>query len=183
MRRLRWESGILLAASLLLNQGCSFKKEPRKASPQMMQPPPQLSPPEMPAANQTATQEIPTLPPPVDPPRPLKPRPVRRPVGNSANGVGAVQEPAAPAGLSPTLQPILGIQEIGNRNRKISQYLEKARSTVLRAERANPTSGERELIAQVRTFVQQAEEARRVDLVRAENLAERAEVLSRALVK
>jgi len=149
----------------------------------MMQPPPQLSPPEMPAANQTATQEIPTLPPPVDPPKPFKPRPVRRPVGNPLSGVGAVQEPAAPAGLPPTLQPILGIQEIGNRNRKISQYLEKARSTVLRAERANPSSGERELIAQVRTFVEQAEEARRVDLVRAENLAERAEVLSRALVK
>ncbi len=83
----------------------------------------------------------------------------------------------------PSLQPILGAKEVQERTQRIQQYLEKARLVVLRAERSNPDAKTRELIAQVRTFLQQAEDARRVDLVRAENLAERAEVLSRGLVR
>ncbi len=81
------------------------------------------------------------------------------------------------------MQPILGAKEVQERTQRIQQYLEKARLVVLRAERSNPDAKTKELISQVRTFLQQAEDARRVDLVRAENLAERAEVLSRGLVR
>ena len=184
----RWRSSAVLAASLLIQQGCLSKKPLRKATipnppvpqtrpPQMIAPPPQLPPPEMPIAVQR-TQELPTLPPPMEPPKPSRPRPVRRPTPADANAVVT-----APVAAPPTLQPILGTQEMVERNRRINLYLEKARTVILRAERANPSGSERELIAQVRTFAQQAEEARKVDLVRAENLAERAEVLSRGLVK
>lgn len=184
----RWRNSAVLAASLLFQQGCLFKKPPRKATipippapqagpPQMMAPPPQLPSPEMPVSVQAAP-ELPTLPPPIEAPKPVKPRPVRRPTPTTVNGVGPV-----PVAAPPTLQPILGSQEMVDRNRRINFYLEKARNMILRAERANPSGGEKELIAQVRTFAQQAEEARKVDLVRAENLAERAEVLSRGLVK
>ena len=184
----RWRSSAVLAASLLFQQGCLFKKPPRKATipvppapqtgpPPMMAAPPQLAPPEVPVSVHTA-EELPTLPPPIEAPKPAKPRPIRRPAPTIANGVGT-----APVVAPPTLQPILGSQEMVDRNRRINLYLEKARNMILRAERANPSGGEKELIAQVRTFAQQAEEARRVDLVRAENLAERAEVLSRGLAK
>ncbi len=184
----RWRSGAVLAASLLFQQGCLLKKPPRKATipvppapqagpPQMMAPPPQLPPPEMPVSEHAA-QELPTLPPPTEAPKPARPRPVRRPTPTNANGLGS-----APVAVPPTLQPILGSQEMGERNRRINLYLEKARTTISRAERSNPSGSEKELIAQVRTFAQQAEEARKVDLVRAENLAERAEVLSRGLTK
>jgi hypothetical protein len=90
-----------------------------------------------------------------------------------------VSTPAAP--IVPALQPILGNQEIGERNKRIASYLEKARQNVFRAERNRPNAQAAELIAQVKTFLQQAEDARKTDLVRAENLAERAEVLSRGL--
>ena len=184
----RWRSSAVLAASLLIQQGCLSKKPLRKATipnppvpqsgpPQMMAPPPQLPPAEMPVSVQT-TQDPPTLPPPMEAPKPARPRPVRRPTPTDANAVGT-----PPIAVPPTLQPILGSQEMVDRNRRINLYLEKARTMILRAERANPSGSERELIAQVRTFAQQAEEARKVDLVRAENLAERAEVLSRGLAR
>ncbi len=195
----RWRSGTLLAASLLLQQGCLFKKAPRKASivippspppgqPQIMAMPPQLPPPETVPPRQAA-QEIPTLPPPTSPSRRVTPRAARRPVPAAVGNPGVNPPPteSAPQGPGlanpPTLQPILGSEETVERNRRINQYLERTRGVIARAERSNPTFTERELIAQVRTYVQQAEEARRVDLVRAENLAERAEVLSRPLVK
>jgi hypothetical protein len=91
--------------------------------------------------------------------------------------------PALVPNPSPSLQPILGQKEIAARTQRIQQYLEKARLVVLRAERGNPDAKAKQLIGQVRTFLQQAEDARKVDLVRAENLAERAEVLSRGLVR
>jgi hypothetical protein len=75
----------------------------------------------------------------------------------------------------------LGQRETSERNKRIAAYLEKARLNVYRAERRRPEGSAQDLLTQVKTFVQQAEEARKTDLVRAENLAERAEVLSRGL--
>jgi len=206
MRRWRISRGLVLMASMLLEQACLFKKAPPKASivippaPQPQAPKPMAAPPQLPAeitTKQTVTAEgLPTLPPPVEAleaPKPVKPRPSRK-TGQTANPVEAHttppvaephENPTVQPGLipnpEPSLQPILGSREIQERTRRIQSYLEKARLTVLRAERSNPNGVQKELIAQVRTFLQQAEDARRVDLARAENLAERAEVLSRGL--
>lgn len=189
----------MLLAGMLVEQGCLFKKSPPKASivippapqaqpPQPLPPPPQL-PPSQPKPTEKATQ-VPQLPPPVAQPKPVKPKPARRaqvpastteapPVTETAPATG----PALVPNPSPSLQPILGQKEIAARTQRIQQYLEKARLVVLRAERGNPDAKAKQLIGQVRTFLQQAEDARKVDLVRAENLAERAEVLSRGLVR
>jgi ribose 1,5-bisphosphokinase PhnN len=43
--------------------------------------------------------------------------------------------------------------------------------------------GPAEMVNQIRTFIKQAEEARDTDLLRANNLAERAEVLAQELAK
>jgi hypothetical protein len=190
----------MLLAGMLVEQGCLFKKSPPKASivippapqvqpPQPLPPPPQL-PPSQPKPTDKAAQ-VPQLPPPIAQPKPVKPRPARKPqpapaVAAEAPPAGESLPASGPALVpnpSPSLQPILGQKEIAARTQRIQQYLEKARLVVLRAERGNPDAKAKQLIGQVRTFLQQAEDARKVDLVRAENLAERAEVLSRGLVR
>lgn len=203
MRNRRILKMVLLGSSLALEQSCWFKKEPRKATiviPPAPQPgpPPQLPPPPQVApANQVpllkGKAELPTLPIPASAEKPKKVRVARKPVpavGPGAvspadAGTAAAEPPVLPPISSPApapaLQPILATQEVSERSKRIQQYLERARTAVLKAERNKPDSRSKELIGQVRTFIQQAEESRRTDLVRAENLAERAEVLARGL--
>ncbi len=196
---------IAILAVSLLEESCLFKKEPRKAtiivppSPQPPPPNPLPAPPTLPAQSTGATLknagavagQVPELPAPPDTPEKKKPKPTRRAPANANTQQAPVETvvegssvgeaaPAAPV-LAPALQPILGPQEAAERNRRINAYLERARVSVYRAERAKPGAQAQDLIAQVRTFLQQAEEARKTDLARAENLAERAEVLSRGL--
>lgn len=190
--------GAVMLASMLVEQGCFFKKSPPKASivippapapkaPEPLPPPPHL-PPTKPET--TAAGEMPKLPAPGGA-KPQPARPARRVNGaGTAASAAEVPEESLPAptgplgpGTGPSLQPILGNREIQERSRRIQQYLDKARLAVLKAERSRPNEPQRQLIGQVKTFLQQAEDARRVDLVRAENLAERAEVLSRGLPK
>jgi hypothetical protein len=195
----RISGGSILLTSLLLEQSCLFRKSPPKASivippvPQPAAPQPMPMPPQLPPTDAKPVDEaaqVPELPPPAAPTAPAKARPARRispqapPVATETVVEGPTGNPPSltPSPL-PSLQPILGQQEAAERNRRIQQYLEKARLLVLRAERSNPDAATRQLIGQVRTFLQQADEARRVDLVRAENLAERAEVLSRGLTQ
>lgn len=196
-------SGMIVLAGMLLQQGCLFKRSPPKASivippapqPQAPQPlptPPQLSAPQA-KTGDGATQlpAPPTLPPPETPVQPVKPRPARKnsPVNAAGTEASVPTHPEAPIQSvplptpGPSLQPILGSREIHERNQRIQSYLDKARLIVLRAERSAQSEPQKQLIEQVRTFLQQAEDARKVDLMRAENLAERAEVLSRGLVK
>lgn len=183
-------AGMLLASTLVL-PGCFFKKSPPKASIVIPPAPPPASPaplPEPPVIEpskpKTEIGEIPKLPAPASAKPPAARPPRRRP---TATQPPVAAEPApeeaptpAPAPL-PSLQPILDKRETQQRNQRIQQYLDKARTAIARAERGGPAGQFRQLIGQVRTFVQQAEEARKTDLVRAENLAERAEVLSRGL--
>jgi hypothetical protein len=194
----RIHSAALILALSLAQQACLFKKEPRKATiivpptPQPPPPKPMAAPPSLPTQGGPALQSdgaVPELPAPAEEPAKKPKRPARRAGGNSpANTQQAPVEqqqqgeaPEQPAPVVPSLTPILGQRETSERNRRISAYLEKARLNVYRAERRRLDGSTQGLLTQVKTFVQQAEEARRSDLVRAENLAERAEVLSRGL--
>lgn len=187
-----------MLAVCLLGQSCFFKKSPRKAtiivppSPQPPPPQPLPAPPNLPPTQSGPTiksdSQVPTLPAPVEEPAKKRPRPPKRPpAGSAASQQAPVEhtEPAEPAAVPapavPALQPILAPKETTERNRRISAYLDKARVNVYRAERRKPDAQTAALLSQVKTFLQQAEEARKIDLVRAENLAERAEVLSRGL--
>ncbi len=63
-------------------------------------------------------------------------------------------------------------------DRQVGARIRRA-AALLRAVEGTPLSGEQAaLAAQVKTFLRQAEEARNTDLLRANNLAERAEVLA-----
>jgi hypothetical protein len=200
MKLLRIQSALAILAFSLVQQGCLFKKEPRKATiivpptPQPPPPKPMPAPPSLPNASGPTLQtdgQVPDLPAPTGQPSKKPQRPARRPAGAStANTQQApveqqqgesLETPNTPSPVVPSLTPILGQRETSERNKRIAAYLEKARLNVYRAERRRPDGAAQELLTQVKTFVQQAEEARKTDLVRAENLAERAEVLSRGL--
>lgn len=200
MQTLRLQSAVMMLAFGLLQQGCLFKKEPRKAtiivppSPQPPPPKPLPAPPNLPTQSGPTLQtdgQVPDLPAPAGQPAKKPQRPARRP-GASTNAntqqapveqqqAETPEQPNTPTPVAPSLTPILGQRETSERNKRIAAYLEKARLNVYRAERRRPEGSAQELLTQVKTFVQQAEEARKTDLVRAENLAERAEVLSRGL--
>ncbi len=203
---LRWRigGGVVMLLGMLTEQGCLFKKAPPKASivippaPQAQPPQPLPVPPQLPPSDAKPTVKsapLPTLPPPVVATKPPRARPAKKPTATPPvvaagtevtppqSGETPQTVPTSLPNPAPSLQPILGAKEIQERTQRIQQYLEKARLIVLRAERSNPNTEQKRLIAQVRTFLQQAEDARKVDLVRAENLAERAEVLSRGLTR
>lgn len=198
MRRWPMSGGLVVLAGLLVEPGCWFKKTPPKASivippaPQAKPPEPMPAPPQLPPSTpqpEDRAVAVPELPPPVMPSKPAKSRPARRAQQGGAEVPAAAPATETPASVPaaptpsalPSLQPILGPRETAERNQRIRQYLDKARLAVVRAERLKLDAAAKQLMAQVRTFVQQAEESRKVDLVRAENLAERAEVLSRGL--
>lgn len=201
-RRSKIQPAALLIACLVFEQSCLFKKSPPKATivippaPPPQPPAPLPAPPTLPPAETrpaARNAEIPTLPPPPSSKTPARKTPPRKTTATTkpaetqtnppAEAVAAPTAPALVPNPTPSLQPILGTREIEERNQRIQRYLDKARLVVLKAERSQPDERTRQLIAQVRTFLQQAEESRKVDLVRAENLAERAEVLSRGLIR
>lgn len=191
MAKWRKSSASVVLASTLVMPGCFFKKSPPKASIVIPPAPPPAAPAPLPeppviapSKPNTEVGELPKLPAPASA-KPPATRPTRRNPAAGQPPVAAEPEPEevpapAPAPL-PSLQPILGTREMQQRSQRIQQYLDKARTAIARAERGSQAGQHRQLIGQVRTFVQQAEEARKTDLVRAENLAERAEVLSRGL--
>jgi hypothetical protein len=104
-------------------------------------------------------------------------------------------EAQAPVGSTPATQestaapvPQLG-QMLSDAQRRdyevrIHDALERARANLGKA-RSNPRLGEAQqrMAAQVETFVNQAEERRKTDLVSSRSLAERADLLSRDLLE
>jgi hypothetical protein len=67
--------------------------------------------------------------------------------------------------------------------RAIGERLGRAQSVVASLEGRRLASEDDAVLSQIRTFIGQAEEAKRTDLLRANNLAERAEVLANDLAK
>ena len=142
-----------------------------------LEPPPQIPP-------NTEVQNPADLPEagvqPLPPPPPEKKRP--SPLGPRTPTV-AEPPAAAPAAPAPQLRPMLTAAEKQNLERSVSDRIARAQS-ILAAVGGRRLSGEQEdLAAQIRTFIRQAEEARTTDLLRANNLAERAEVFAAELAK
>jgi hypothetical protein len=107
-------------------------------------------------------------------PPPPKPRvPVSQPVQ---------QPPAQPAplppGPAPQLRPILTPSQTQELERAIADRLSRAQGILRSVEGRRLSRSQRESVSLIGTFINQAEEARKADLLRANNLAERAEVLA-----
>jgi hypothetical protein len=140
-------------------------------SPEPEIPPPELKPVEPPPPG-VIPQPQPELPPPSPPsqkrPSPLGPR----------APAPAAQPPPAPA---PQLRPMLSSAQRRELERTISERIGRARGVLKSLEGKRLAREQTDIVNQIRTFIEQAEEARRTDLLRANNLAERAEVLANDL--
>jgi hypothetical protein len=112
-------------------------------------------------------------------PAKLPPPPSRRP---SPLGPPAQAEPT-PTAPVPELRPIFTPQQQQELDRLISERIGRARQTLRSIEGHPLTKSQSATVNQIRTFILQATEARKRDPVRAGNLAERADVLARDLLR
>ena len=107
-------------------------------------------------------------------PPPPKPRiPVSQPVQQPQ-----AQPAPPPQGPAPQLRPILTPSQTQELERTITDRVSRAQEILRSLERRRLSRSQTASASQIRTFIDQAEEARKADLLRANNLAERAEVLA-----
>lgn len=93
---------------------------------------------------------------------------------------------ASDATAAPAMQlgQMLSDQQRQEYESHINDSLGRARANVARAQkRTNLTAAQQRMVSQVTTFIEQAEERRKTDLVSSRSLAERADLLSRDLVE
>ncbi len=139
--------------------------------PPLLEAPPRIAviPPETGAVELAATPALP--PPPVakKSPPPAAPR-------------AATAEPA-PTSAAPQLRPMLTPAQRQELERVVGERLRRAQGVLALARGRSLSGDQAELANQVRTFIRQAEEARETDLLRANNFAERAEVLAQDLAQ
>jgi len=184
--RLRMAVALLLVAFALTSCRLFHKPKPLppplRLPPQIQKapppPPPLEPPPQVPASSPVQgppglPQEEPLA---LPPPPPEKKRP--SPAGPRAPAPAEAPPPAAPA---PQLRPVLTPAQQQELERSVGERIARARSVLASISRKRLTREQANMAEQIRTFLKQAEEARGTDLLRANNLAERAEVLAQDL--
>ena len=77
---------------------------------------------------------------------------------------------------------MLTLEQKSQLERTTNARIQRARQAAAILQGRRLTREQAEALSQIRTFLQQAEEARSTDLVRAGNLAERADVLAQDLL-
>lgn len=141
-----------------------------------------MAPPSLPPGQPVPTPQ----PPPVQTATPRPPETRRRaraapkPAAPEPEPVAEAAKPAAPL---PQLQQILTPEQQRECNEVINQSLARAQRTLAAFDGRRVTREQATSIARIRTFIQQAEQARKTDLLTARALAERADVLARDLLK
>ena len=151
--------------------------EPAKpAPPAPLEPPPGIPTAEPEAAGIPGAEPQPLPPPPAEKKRPS-------PAGPRVPAPSTEPAAAPPAAPAPQLRPMLTTAQRQELERSINERFSRTKG-ILASIGARSLNGELgDLVRQIRTFMAQAEEARRTDLLRANNLAERAEVLAQDLAK
>lgn len=153
--------------------------EPAKANP------PQIPPPDVAGSQTTDIKNVPPAQIPGTKPGPL-PRPPRRQPSTRkpAAGPAAPEAPAAAQNENvPQLRPILTPEQRQQLGDSVTQRLDHAQRTLRAIESRKLNRQQAAAAQQIRTFIHQAQDARASDLIRANNLAERAEVLAIDLLK
>ena len=148
-----------------------FQNLPQRAEtpPPVLEPPPPAPSSDEPQQPLSVPGTNPTLPPPATRrPSPAGPR------------VPAAEPPTAPA---PQLRPMLTQAQRQELERAVNERIGRAQSVLASMAGRRLIGGQAEMVNQIRTFIKQAAEARDTDLLRANNLAERAEVLAQELAK
>jgi hypothetical protein len=163
--------------------GCASKHIVRAAPPSVSTPPPDETPPmpapEAPPPVDTAPEPAPEVPSPAPPPSPAK-RPVapRRP----APAETADPTPAKPA--APQISPQLSARDLQATKTSTTSNITNAEQNLQLANGKQLSPAQKDLTEKIKGFLSQAHEAIMADdWVRAQNLAEKARVLSAELVK
>ncbi len=145
----------------------------KTAVPQPLPEPPQLA---------TGEQALPAEAPPIEQEWPGPPRRPRRPRPAPATEEAEAPEvvPAAPA---PELAQILTPEQETSYNAAIDRNLDRAQRTAHLLRSRKLSRDQAVYLERITSFIQQANEARKTDLVRAANLAERAAVLADDLLR
>lgn len=181
-------AALCLGTALTL-AGCGKKKQTPIPTPPAPLParqpaaaPPQQSP-AQPQPSATQAQPFPAQPqPPATQPPPTRHR--RRPSPMPVQSAPAPVEPPQPAPAAP---PVLGTMLTPERklalNQEIDRSLARARSNLSSLAGKNVDAAGRETARQVQSFIHQAQTARASDLEASRSLAERADLLSRDLLR
>jgi hypothetical protein len=175
----------LLCAASAAMAGCASKHIVRAAPPSVSTPPPEETAP-MPAPTPAtpppvaATEEpAPEVPSPEPPPAPAKrPAAPRRPAPTET----ADPTPAKPA--PPQISPQLSPRDLESTKRNTTANITTAEQNLQLANGKQLSAAQKDLTEKIKGFLSQAHEAiMSDDWVRAQNLAEKARVLSAELVK
>jgi hypothetical protein len=110
--------------------------------------------------------------------RPLPPPPKPRIVVSQPVQQPPVQPPPPPTAPAPQLRPILTPSQTQELERTITDRVSRAQGILRSLDSGRFSRSQRASASQIQTFIDQAEQARKTDLLRANNLAERAEVLA-----
>jgi len=163
--------------------GCAGKHIVRAAPPSVSTPPPEetspMPPPETPPPVDTTEEPAPEVPSPVLPPPPAKrPAPPRRP----APAETADPTPAKPA--PPQISPQLSARDLEATKKSTTANITTAEQNLQLANGKQLSAAQKDLTEKIKGFLSQSHEAiMSDDWVRAQNLAEKARVLSAELVK
>lgn len=172
---------VVLCAGALAAAGCATKHIVRAAPASISTPPPEelppAPPPPMAPPVETTTEppaETPLPTPPPEPPKRPAPRP--RPAQPEA-------EPAPPKPAPPQISPELSVKDLAAAKARTTSNITTAEKNLQATGGRRLTPAQKDLTEKIRDFLNQAHEAIRADdWVRAQNLADKARVLSSELV-
>jgi outer membrane biosynthesis protein TonB len=173
----------LLCAVSAVMAGCASKHIVRAAPPSVSAPPPDetspMPPPETPPPVTTTEEPAPEVPSPAPPPVPGKrPAAPRRP----APAETAESTPAKPA--PPQISPQLSARDLEATKKSTTANITTAEHNLQLANGRQLSAAQKDLTEKIKGFLSQSHEAIMADdWVRAQNLAEKARVLSAELVK
>jgi len=178
---------VLLFAAAFGAAGCSTKHIVRAAPPSVSAPPPEeappLPPPPMPPAVETKTEEPP---PEAAPPEEPAPAPAKRPAPRPRPAQPETADPVPPKPAPPQISPQLSAKDLAAAQNNTRSNIKTAEDNLQLASGKQPnlSAAQKDLVEKISGFLSQAHEAIIAsDWVRAQNLAEKAGVLSNELVK
>ncbi len=154
-------------------------------------PAPQTSAPvaQTPIASQTPSEAVP--PPPQDAPKKPKKKQPRKSAPTPATvQIAKVEAPVAPSPPppvavepAPRLEQLLSPGQEQSYNQTIDRDLQRARNNLKLVQARNLSESQQALVVQVQTFIKQAEDRRKTDLVEAKGLSHKADILASDLAR
>jgi hypothetical protein len=133
------------------------------------------------------TAPIPSDPPPALPPPSVTPPPVEE-ATQSKKPVRRPPRPATPPGPTNASQPLrlgemLTREQERQYNTAMDQSLQRAQANIGLVSKRHLSKEQQGVVAQVQSFIEQAQSTRKTNLTAAKSLAERADVLARELAR